>query len=103
MLLFEPQAQFTPKHLTFWENKIGKTVNNYLQFIYMYLFFLSQVWYLLGWLFYLQLDKQDLTNNSVNFRKSAWTYLSKAKKVELIHITHTALLEMMRPSDFIIA
>jgi len=48
------------------------------------------VWYLLGWLFYLQLDKQDLTNNSVNFRKSAWTYLSKAKKVELAHI-HTLL------------
>ncbi|XP_039535799.1 probable assembly chaperone of rpl4 [Pimephales promelas] len=40
-----------------------------------------EVWYLLGWLFYLQLDKQDLTNNSVNFRKSAWTYLSKAKKL----------------------
>ncbi|RXN30379.1 putative assembly chaperone of rpl4 [Labeo rohita] len=39
-----------------------------------------EVWYLLGWLFYLQLDKQDLTNNGVNFRKSAWTYLSKAKK-----------------------
>lgn len=40
-----------------------------------------EVWYLLGWLFYLQLDKQDLTNNGVNFRKSAWTYLSKAKKL----------------------
>uniref|UniRef100_A0A8C1XQB2 Si:dkey-12j5.1 n=1 Tax=Cyprinus carpio TaxID=7962 RepID=A0A8C1XQB2_CYPCA len=42
---------------------------------------ISNVWYLLGWLFYLQLDKQDLTNNGVNFRKSAWTYLSKAKKL----------------------
>uniref|UniRef100_A0A673K5U3 Probable assembly chaperone of rpl4 n=1 Tax=Sinocyclocheilus rhinocerous TaxID=307959 RepID=A0A673K5U3_9TELE len=40
-----------------------------------------EVWYLLGWLFYLQLDKQDLTSNGVNFRKSAWTYLSKAKKL----------------------
>ncbi|XP_052434524.1 uncharacterized protein si:dkey-12j5.1 [Carassius gibelio] len=40
-----------------------------------------EVWYLLGWLFYLQLDKPDLTNNDVNFRKSAWTYLSKAKKL----------------------
>uniref|UniRef100_A0A9J8DFB1 Si:dkey-12j5.1 n=1 Tax=Cyprinus carpio carpio TaxID=630221 RepID=A0A9J8DFB1_CYPCA len=40
-----------------------------------------EVWYLLGWLFYLQLGKQDLTNNGVNFRKSAWTYLSKAKKL----------------------
>ncbi|XP_051722092.1 uncharacterized protein si:dkey-12j5.1 isoform X3 [Ctenopharyngodon idella] len=40
-----------------------------------------EVWYLLGWLFYLQLDKQDPTNNSVNFRKSAWTCLSKAKKL----------------------
>lgn len=47
-----------------------------------------EVWYLLGWLFYLQLDKQDLTNNGVNFRKSAWTYLSKAKKVQLTHV-HT--------------
>uniref|UniRef100_A0A8C1J8B9 Si:dkey-12j5.1 n=1 Tax=Cyprinus carpio TaxID=7962 RepID=A0A8C1J8B9_CYPCA len=42
---------------------------------------ISNVWYLLGWLFYLQLGKQDLTNNGVNFRKSAWTYLSKAKKL----------------------
>ncbi len=59
--------------------------------MYMYfLLFLFQVWYLLGWLFYLQLDKQDLTNNGVNFRKSAWTYLSKAKKVQLTHI-HTLL------------
>ncbi|XP_052000115.1 uncharacterized protein si:dkey-12j5.1 [Xyrauchen texanus] len=40
-----------------------------------------QVWYLLGWLFYLQLNKQDLTNNPVNFRKSALTYLIKAKKL----------------------
>lgn len=40
-----------------------------------------EVWYLLGWLFYLQLDKQDSADNSVNFRKSAWTYLSKAKKL----------------------
>ncbi|XP_051575690.1 uncharacterized protein LOC127453411 [Myxocyprinus asiaticus] len=41
----------------------------------------ESVWYLLGWLFYLQLDKQDLTNNPVNLKKkSAWTYLTKAKK-----------------------
>lgn len=40
-----------------------------------------QVWYLLGWLFYLQLDKQDLPNNPVNFKKSAITHLTKAKKL----------------------
>ncbi|KAI7806733.1 putative UPF0661 TPR repeat-containing protein C16D10.01c [Triplophysa rosa] len=41
----------------------------------------TKVWYLLGWLFYLQLDKQDLTNSSTNFRKSALTHLTKAKKL----------------------
>lgn len=40
-----------------------------------------QVWYLLGWLFYLQLDKQDLTNSSTNLKKSALTHLTNAKKL----------------------
>ncbi|KAA0703342.1 hypothetical protein E1301_Tti006861 [Triplophysa tibetana] len=40
-----------------------------------------QVWYLLGWLFYLQLDKQDLTNSSTNLKKSALTHLTKARKL----------------------
>ncbi|XP_076869259.1 uncharacterized protein LOC143519561 isoform X2 [Brachyhypopomus gauderio] len=39
-----------------------------------------QVWYLLGWLFYVQLDKPATTANTESFRKSARTYLTKAKK-----------------------
>ncbi|XP_035382287.1 probable assembly chaperone of rpl4 isoform X2 [Electrophorus electricus] len=40
-----------------------------------------QVWYLLGWLFYLQLDKPGTTADTESFRKSARTYLTKAKKL----------------------
>ncbi|KAG9283622.1 putative assembly chaperone of rpl4 [Astyanax mexicanus] len=40
-----------------------------------------QVWYLLGWLFYLQLDKPETTEDPESLKKSARTYLTKAKKL----------------------
>lgn len=40
-----------------------------------------QVWYLLGWLFYLQLDKPETTEDPESHKKTARTYLTKAKKL----------------------
>ncbi|GAA6094770.1 probable assembly chaperone of rpl4 [Tachysurus ichikawai] len=40
-----------------------------------------QVWYLLGWLYYLQLDKPGAAEDSESLKKSARIYLTKAKKL----------------------
>ncbi|XP_027027675.2 probable assembly chaperone of rpl4 [Tachysurus fulvidraco] len=40
-----------------------------------------QVWYLLGWLYYLQLDKPGASEDSESLKKSARIYLTKAKKL----------------------
>ncbi|XP_030640623.1 probable assembly chaperone of rpl4 [Chanos chanos] len=50
-----------------------------------------QVWYLLGWVCYLQVNK---TEDSENLRKSARTYLTKAKKLYMkLHCEDPPLLE----------
>lgn len=46
-------------------------------------FFILQVWYLLGWLYYLQLEKPSAAEDSESLKKSARIYLTKAKKVML--------------------
>ncbi|XP_058232858.1 uncharacterized protein si:dkey-12j5.1 [Hemibagrus wyckioides] len=40
-----------------------------------------QVWYLLGWLYFLQLDKPSAAEDSESLKKSARIYLTKAKKL----------------------
>ncbi|KAK3515634.1 hypothetical protein QTP70_025334 [Hemibagrus guttatus] len=40
-----------------------------------------QVWYLLGWLYYLQADKPSAAEDSESLKKSARIYLTKAKKL----------------------
>ncbi|KAL7840327.1 hypothetical protein AOLI_G00256500 [Acnodon oligacanthus] len=53
-----------------------------------------QVWYLLGWLFYLQLDKPDTTEDAEDIRKSARTHLTKAKKLYVkLHCEDPPMLE----------
>ncbi|KAL6462332.1 hypothetical protein MHYP_G00287540 [Metynnis hypsauchen] len=53
-----------------------------------------QVWYLLGWLFYLQLDKPETTEDAESIRKSARTHLTKAKKLYVkLHCEDPPMLE----------
>ncbi|XP_017551271.2 probable assembly chaperone of rpl4 [Pygocentrus nattereri] len=53
-----------------------------------------QVWYLLGWLFYLQLDKPDPTEDAESIRKSARTHLTKVKKLYMkLHCEDPPMLE----------
>lgn len=47
------------------------------------LFFIPQVWYLLGWLYYLQPEKPGTAEDSESLKKSSRIYLTKAKKVIL--------------------
>ncbi|XP_060756183.1 uncharacterized protein si:dkey-12j5.1 isoform X2 [Neoarius graeffei] len=53
-----------------------------------------QVWYLLGWLYYLQLDKPSAAEDSENLKKSARIYLTKAKKLYMkLHCEDVPMLE----------
>ncbi|XP_062841423.1 uncharacterized protein si:dkey-12j5.1 [Trichomycterus rosablanca] len=53
-----------------------------------------QVWYLLGWMCYLQLDKPGATEDLESLRKSARTYLTKARKLYVkLRCEDTPMLE----------
>ncbi|KAI5620829.1 putative assembly chaperone of rpl4 [Silurus asotus] len=53
-----------------------------------------QVWYLLGWLYYLQLDKPGSTEDSESLKKSSRIYLTKAKKLYTkLHCEDAPMLE----------
>ncbi|KAF5904354.1 GTPase IMAP family member 8-like, partial [Clarias magur] len=53
-----------------------------------------QVWYLLGWLYYLQLDKSGSAEDSETLKKSARIYLTKAKKFYMkMHCEDVPMLE----------
>ncbi|XP_053343459.1 uncharacterized protein si:dkey-12j5.1 [Clarias gariepinus] len=53
-----------------------------------------QVWYLLGWLYYLQLDKPGSAEDSETLKRSARIYLTKAKKFYIkMHCEDVPMLE----------
>lgn len=53
-----------------------------------------QVWYLLGWVYYLQLDKTGATEDSESLKKSSRIYLTKAKKLYVkLHCDDAPMLE----------
>ncbi|KAF4075966.1 hypothetical protein AMELA_G00224980 [Ameiurus melas] len=53
-----------------------------------------QVWYLLGWLYYLQLDKPGTAEDSESLKKSSRIYLTKAKKLYVkLRCEDAAMLE----------
>lgn len=53
-----------------------------------------QVWYLLGWLYYLQPEKPGTAEDSESLKKSSRIYLTKAKKLYVkLHCEDVAMLE----------